>query len=364
MKLAFKTILIAPLDWGLGHATRCIPIIRSLQQAKCNVIVAVNNKQKSLLQREFTDILFIDLFGYNIHYTKNKSTLPFALIGQMFKIFNCINREKKWLENIITELKIDVVISDNRFGLFTKKIPCVFITHQLQIEASYNWLKKVIQKINYKYINCFTTCWVPDFEGENNIAGILSHPNTMPSIPIQYIGVLSRFNEPKNQTTFIYDCCFLLSGPEPQRTLLEQKIIQQQNTIKHLKCCLIRGLPETSTTLSSSNNLIIKNHLPEKELEQIILQSEFVIARSGYTTVMELISLQKKSILIATPGQTEQEYLAKKLMKQNWCYAVKQNNFFIEEIYLKAKQFNYQLPKIVDTNLAIENLLESLLHGQ
>ncbi|MBS1628141.1 MAG: glycosyl transferase family 28 [Bacteroidetes bacterium] len=364
MKFAFKTILVAPLDWGLGHATRCIPIIRGLQQAKCNVVVAANNKQKSLLQKEFSNIKFIELSGYNIRYTKNKNTLFFLLLWQMFKIFNSINREKKWLDNIIDELKIDVVISDNRFGLSTQKIPCVFITHQLQIDAPYNWLKNIIQKINYQYINKFTTCWVPDFEGENNIAGTLSHPNVMPSIPVQYIGVLSRFDQSKNEDTIIYNCCFLLSGPEPQRTLLEQKILQQLNSIKHLTCCLIRGLPETNTCLSSSNNLIIKNHLPEKELKQIILQSEFVIARSGYTTVMELISLQKKSILIATPGQTEQEYLAKKLMKQNWCYAVNQNSFSVSEAYSKANQFNYRLPKISETNIAIENLLEPLLHEQ
>jgi uncharacterized protein (TIGR00661 family) len=360
MNLTFKTILIAPLDWGLGHATRCVPVIRNLTKANYIIIIATSGNQKSLLQKEFPALQFIDFFGYNIHYSKNGKSLPIALLKQSFKFFNCIKREKRWLDRIIDKYKIDFVISDNRFGLSTKKVPCIFITHQLQIQAPNKWLEKIIQLINYKYINQFTECWVPDFEGDNNIAGKLSHPAVMPAVPVKYMGALSRFSLQNKQSAFVYHCCFLLSGPEPQRTLLEEKILSQLASENFLKCYLIRGLPNSNYVIQSTENLTIKNHLPEKELEQIILQSEFIIARSGYTTIMEIIALQKKSILIPTPGQTEQEYLAGRLMKQQWCYSVNQNNFVFAEAFSRASIFNYSLPYFTGQNIDIENFLENI----
>lgn len=362
MKLAFKTILIAPLDWGLGHATRSIPVIRSLIKANNTVIIATSGNQKSLLQKEFPSQKFIELFGYNIHYTKSGRSLPIALLKQAFKIFRCIKQEKKWLEKIIDKEEIDILISDNRFGLSTQKVPCVFITHQLQIQAQNKWLEKIIQSINYSYINQFTECWVPDFEGANNIAGRLSHPSVMPIIPVKYIGILSRFDNKNKQQVYTYDCCFLLSGPEPQRTLLEEKILHQLNNEKKMRCCLIRGLPNSIHVLPSTENITIKNHLPEKELEQIILQSEFIIARSGYTTVMEIIALQKKAIIIATPGQTEQHYLADKLMQQHWCYSVNQHEFVFADAYEKAKAFNYSLPELSHKNNNLKKVVEDFLN--
>jgi len=94
VNLTFKTILIAPLDWGLGHATRCIPVIRTLINMGNTVIIATSGKQKSLLQTEFPELKIIELNGYNVHYTKNKRLLPFVLLLQSFKIFKAIRHEK------------------------------------------------------------------------------------------------------------------------------------------------------------------------------------------------------------------------------------------------------------------------------
>jgi len=137
--------------------------------------------------------------------------------------------------------------------------------------------------------------------------------------------------------------------------LLEEKILHQLNNPK-LRCCIIRGLPEENNVLPSTENIVIKNHLPEKELEQIILQSEFIIARSGYTTVMEIIALHKKSILIPTPGQTEQQYLAEKLMQQYRCYCVNQHEFVLADVYEKAKAFKYALPELLYQNNQFKKL--------
>ena len=168
-----QTILIAPLDWGLGHATRCIPIIHSLINNGYKVIVAASDKPKILLQQEFPTVHFVELKGYKIAYSKNKWMLPFKIGMQIPKILKTIWYEHNWLQKIIQEHSINLVISDNRFGLYTSKIPCVFITHQLTIQTPFTALTNIVQQINYRYINRFTACWIPDFKDEPNLAGVL-----------------------------------------------------------------------------------------------------------------------------------------------------------------------------------------------
>lgn len=180
-----STILVAPLDWGLGHATRCIPIINALLAQNHKVIIASDGAIAVLLKKTFPNLIFLQLQGYNIKYSKTKIGLPLKILSQLPKIFTAIKAENTWLQKVINEYKIDVVISDNRPGLYSTKIKCVYITHQLTIKAGNKFLEKWIQKIHYKYINKFTECWVPDNEGENNLAGELSHPKIKPQTPLK-----------------------------------------------------------------------------------------------------------------------------------------------------------------------------------
>ena len=346
IKINKSTILIAPLDWGLGHATRCIPIIRTLKNAGYDIIVAVNEKQKILLSKELSNVKFLELAGYNINYAKNPFLFALKIFIQVPKIIASIKKENRWLSKIIEKENIDLVISDNRFGLYTNKVPCVFITHQLTIKTPFTWLQNILQKINYKYINRFTQCWIPDVAGENNIAGILSHPNIYPKVVAHYIGVLSRFNKPVIIEKK-YDICVLLSGPEPQRTLLENSLLNQLKKIENTNILFVRGLPQTKDVVQAGT-IQIENHLQQNELQTAICNSEIIIARSGYTTVMELLSLQKKSILIATPGQTEQEYLASHLHQQKKCLSYKQRNIDIVCAINTAKTFNFDLSNTLE----------------
>ncbi len=339
-----KKVLVSPLDWGLGHTTRCITIVRILIDNDVPVIVACNTEQKFLLQQEFKNIEFLPLVGYNITYSKNKLLLPIKLLFQLPKIFLSIQREHRWLQKTIEKHQIDLVISDNRYGLYSRKIPCVFITHQLTIKAPFNWLEILLQKINYRHINRFTQCWIPDFEGEKNIAGVLSHPKRLPSVPVHYIGPLARFVK-NNNAHIRYQFCIILSGPEPQRTILEDTILQQLATIS-IKCLFVRGKLNAAPITVTNSNVIIENHLNGTNLQTAIQASEFVITRSGYTSVMELLSLQKKCILIPTPGQTEQEYLAKQLMKQKWAWCIDQKDFNLIDSLEQASNFSYCLPDI------------------
>ena len=176
--------------------------------------------------------------------------------------------------------------------------------------------------------------------------------------PSVFFVVEINTNHKFKTTNYIYDCCILLSGPEPQRTVLEKMILMDINNIK-AKILLVRGKPGSIEKLEGYNGVEIKNHLVGNELQQAIQQSEFIISRSGYTTIMELLSLQKKAILIPTPSQTEQEYLGTRLMNQRWCYSISQQNFNLKNVIREAKNFNYKLPNLEHTSL--QNFISNFL---
>lgn len=353
-------ILVAPLDWGLGHATRCIPVIQSLLRQSCTVFLAGEGSTKSLLQKEFPQLKFLPLEGYRITYTKNKLTLPFSIAAQVPKVISAIKKEQHWLQNIIEKYAIDAVISDNRYGLHHPSIPCVFITHQLTIKTALGkWADAFLQNINYRYINKFSSCWIPDAPDENNLAGDLSHPKKNPFALLQYIGPLSRFvssTVEKNKHILI-----LLSGPEPQRSILESLLLNQLKKFEQ-PVVFVKGLPGRDEEIKAPGNVTIYNHLPAKELEEKISEASFIISRSGYSTVMDLMALQKKSILIATPGQPEQEYLSKHLMKNNFALCIAQKKFVLKTALDLAATFDYRFPNFNNNKLGetIEQFVKQL----
>src|SRR6186713_589734 len=345
--LTGKKLLVAPLDWGLGHATRCVPVIRDLLNNNCELWLAGEGKQEKLLREEFPSLPFLPLKGYRIKY--GKSGLTGKILLQVPSILRSIKEENKWLEDQVSNHGFDAVISDNRYGLYHENIFSVFITHQLCIKSSFGkWSEKILQQWNYKFINRFTECWVPDEEGENNLAGELSHPVKLPSKPVKYIGLLSRFvrqsadsvGEKKNINEIKNHLLIILSGPEPQRTILENKVIDKIVNYP-ATATIVRGLPGERNIIPSTNTIHFYNHLSSEDLNTEATKAEFIISRSGYSTIMDIATLQKKSILIPTPGQTEQEYLADHLRKKKFSFCVKQNNFSLSENIQEAKRFEY-----------------------
>lgn len=356
-------ILLAPLDWGLGHATRCIPIIKDLLTKDCEVIIAAEGPLLALLSAEFPSLLFLPLKGYRIRYSRSKAWLPFKIMLQLPRILRMVGFENRWLKNTVLEHEIDAVISDNRPGMYHREIPSVYITHQLLIKAENSLLEKWMQQIHYRYINRFSICWVPDMKEDKNpagLAGSLSHPEKPPGVPVHYIGPLSRFSKidgmPKE-----YDLAILLSGPEPQRTIFEELLLKQLAGYKG-KVILIRGLPGETRNVTTSNTAIQPfNHLPASELSSIIQRSALVICRSGYTTIMDLAALQQKAVLVPTPGQTEQEYLAAYLSEKKYFYSLPQKGFDLTKALEGASAFSFrQLPVAEMYKVAINDLLKSL----
>ena len=336
----YPRVLVAPLDWGLGHATRCIPIIKELLNQRCNVIIAATDLQETLLRGEFPSLTFVKLPGYCIKYDKNRALTILRLLRSAPKILIRIKRENTWLRQFAAREGLDLVISDNRYGLTTPGIPCIFITHQLLIKTPFGpRTDLLLQKLNYRLIGKFSQCWVPDTE-QAGLAGELSHPQRMPPIPTRYIGWLSRFNggiiTPPHENTLLV----LLSGPEPQRTIFEKLILRQALEIgPHAgpRLILVRGLPKGGPALPPLPSWIgSHDHLPASALETVIREADLVVARTGYSTIMDLKRLGKQALLVPTPGQTEQEYLGKYLAGKHLTSCVDQNAFSLAEAFKLA----------------------------
>jgi hypothetical protein len=335
-------ILVAPLDWGLGHVTRCIPIINELTRSGCEVWIAADGAGSALLRAEFPFLNFLDLKGYGVFYHSIKYMVKWKIFSQIPRIKAAIRHENKWLKQVLLTHHFDAIISDNRFGLYHPAIFSVFITHQLYIKSGAGkWVDSIIQKINYRYIAHFNECWVPDYEETRNLSGELSHGSNAPG-NIHYIGPLSRLK--KMDTSAKYDLLIILSGPEPSRTAWEQLLLVQLSTYKR-KALLIRGLPGVCACEAppGSATLQIINHLPSPELNLAIAQSDWVVCRSGYSSVMDFAALGQKAILVPTPGQPEQEYLAGYLKEQGLFYTTTQDAFSIKESIAEAERFEIRL---------------------
>jgi uncharacterized protein (TIGR00661 family) len=311
-----KKVLVAPLDWGLGHATRCIPIIHEFLDRKCEVQIASSGTALVLLKQEFPQLKFHKLVSYGVHYSK-RFPLAVSLFFQLPKFINRIKMEHSQIKTIVRDEKIDFVISDNRYGCWSNQVSSVFITHQVNILMPWviRWMESFVNHFNHQQIRKFNYCWVPD-ELTNRITGKLTDAK---GVKVTYIGMLSRFKKIESVQKK-YDLIALLSGPEPQRTLMEEELTRKLSG-SGLKVMLVRGIPmDTRPEINAIEYVVQKNHLGTKELNQAILESEIVISRSGYSTIMDMAKLNKKGIFIPTPGQTEQVYLARQLSKRKIAY--------------------------------------------
>nr|WP_299890436.1 glycosyltransferase [uncultured Lacinutrix sp.] len=340
-----KRILVAPLNWGIGHATRCIPIINWLIEHNFEPIIASDGEALQLLKTEFPDLIHETLPAYNIKYTKKGSDLKWKLLAQTPKMLKAKKAEKKTTKQLINKYNLSGIISDNRLGVRNKNVPSVFITHQLNVLSGNT--SALSTKIHNDIMKKFDSVWVPDFKNEPNLSGKLGHLNNETKINVTYLGPLSRLH--KTETKTEYDIMVLLSGPEPQRTILADKLFE---TLKYFEgnILFVKGKIEAEQTVSKINNFTIYNFMTSKALEQAINSSELIISRSGYTTVMDLAKLGKKAFFIATPGQFEQEYLAENFDKLGIVPTCNQEHFKLSQLEkvndYKGLQMEYRKPNL------------------
>ena len=361
-----KNILVCPLDWGLGHATRCVPLIHQFIAEGHQVIIGADNNPLAFLKQEFPQLKSITIPGYEVNYDEKGSSLQ--LLYESIQFLKFIKKEHALIDAIVAEHNIDRIVSDNRYGLWSTKIESIIITHQLYVKAPLG--ESFVHKKIEKLIRKFDQCWIPDVEGTPNLSGDLAHLKPF-NHSHQFIGPLSRFSalralkHERRSTLKIeaeYDIIAIISGPEPQRTVFE-KLVFNQLKQAHLKAVIVRGLPSQNVTAnchpkpakgetkaavkreeisSQSQNdgtLKIFNHLPTEELFNYLQKSKVVVSRAGYSSIMDLATLGKKAILVPTPGQTEQEYLADYHIGKGTFYAQKQSEFDLEKAVQEMNSF-------------------------
>lgn len=348
-------ILISPLDWGLGHASRCIPVINQLTKAGHIVTVAGHGRSFILLQKEFPSLEHIELKGFSPSYALSGKLL-FHLFMLLPEFFLSILREHRELKKIIAKQHFDIIISDNRYGLWNSNIMSVLITHQVMIKTP-PWLRfaeYLVYSVSRLLISRFDECWIPDYEEAPGLSGDLSHKYPLPQ-NAKFIGPLSRFKESEPSTDVNpgeIKITAIISGPEPQRSIFEYIVTEQLTGLKQ-PSTIIRGKPESEKAEADGGNLTVLPHLSSNEMKSLINSSSLVICRSGYSSIMDLQALGSKALFVPTPGQTEQIYLAE--LHQNagnasWCDQKKLNLKTDIENALKYPGFRNKAvePGIVD----------------
>lgn len=313
------TILLAPLNWGLGHASRCVPLIQRFLDEGHEVILGGDGESLTLLRRQFPKLRYTYLAPLRLRYSASRRQV-WAMLKALPKLIAWAYKDHAMLQALLREEKIDRVVSDNRFGLYADGVETVYITHQLHIllPSPWRWLEPLVARLHARIYTRYNKVWVPDYEEpEKSLAGDLSHikgQRDKGQCTMVYIGPLSRFDKHANrdaEPATTYDVVIVLSGLEPQRTLLEKELLARYRGGEQ-RVLLVQGLLNRPATRIKRGNITIVPSMTDSELVPALLGAQHIIARSGYSTIMDLetLGLIQKAELIPTPGQPEQEYLA------------------------------------------------------
>jgi hypothetical protein len=355
-----KNILICPLEWGLGHAGRMIPLAKRLQELNHNIFFGSGEEHLSFLRNEVPGATFINFPGFRINYSRYVPQYIIILLKSPFLLYHII-LEHKTLKRIIRNWAIDIVISDSRPGLWNKGIKTVFITHQVRMTfpKPFGILEFIGIQLIRSVIKKYSYCFIPDLDGDFNLSGRLSHGFNLP-VNAKYIGILSRFSGHNNTFPRSDKCTVILSGPEPQRSILKQKLSKILLSLGK-PSAILEGNPGNGYESYSEDNLVYYNHLPENETIKELSESDLIISRSGYTTIMELVSLGTSALLIPTPGQTEQEYLAEYMVQKGWFTSVTQKE--LDEKHITSTSSKIDSQEIIEESrrlleIALRELLE------
>ncbi|MCB2207793.1 MAG: hypothetical protein KQH67_05810 [Bacteroidetes bacterium] len=359
---ARKTVLITPLNWGLGHATRMVPIIEYLLNNNANVLIAADKRPYDFLKQRFPETEIIRFPGFEPRYP-HSSMMAVRLSASFPAFWRQSHQAHKVLQEIVKEKQVDIIVSDNRYECYSKHTYSIFITHQLQVQTKgfQKLFQPFITRLIYRYIKKYDELWIPDYEDtDENLSGKLSHVKQFPIRNYHFTGPLSRFKtiskKPFNETI---DILVILSGPEPQRSILEE-LISKQALKTGLKTTILQSKPEVNTDIQKENIRII-SHADDTQMAVLIQSASMIISRPGYSTIMDLHVFGKKAIFIPTPGQTEQEYLAKKMKALGYCYFEKQKSFELNKALLVSEKYT-GIPKTTSQH-QIESLIDRLLSG-
>lgn len=316
-------VLVAPLNWGLGHVTRCIPIIQALERMNVKVVLASDGSALQLLKAEFPHLPAFNLPSYHIRYETR--SMVWNIARQLPRITYAIRAEQWATERLVRNQGISGIISDNRYGCFSRYARSVLLTHQIRLRvpnAALQWVANRVLRLAFRK---FEAVWVPDVAESPGLAGALSHP-PVEGLDIKYLGILSRFSahDVKNKRTND-KIAVVLSGPEPQRSNLEQILLEQALALPRY-FVFVKGKTQVKEHHFIAENVEMASYLTSNELRELLESCTTIVCRSGYSSLMDLAALGgKRAILIPTPGQTEQEYLAEILQQSGIFLTQKQD---------------------------------------
>ena len=344
MSLRNKRIFVSALNWGIGHASRCVPLIHALIDAGAKVTLGSDGSAAAFLEKEIPEVPVLEMPGKEIRY--GKKGVSAALLPQLPNFFKQIKKDHQFVERLIAINPMDLIISDNRYGCYHKDIPSALITHQLNIQAP-KIAKPLIDNTMRSWCSNFSEVWIPD--NKNGLAGKLAVGKY--SLPVKYLGPLSRIKKVVVEEKI--PLLILLSGPEPQRSILEEKIWMEIKDFA-MRIVLVRGTNKKHN-YAERTNIKILDLINSQQLNPLLNAADRIICRSGYSSLMDLAQLEKSALLIPTPGQSEQEYLGKYYQKKNWATVQKQGEINILR-FLAEKE----APKLPIATMLIKKWLPAI----
>ncbi|MFZ2471122.1 MAG: hypothetical protein WAW52_04180 [Methanothrix sp.] len=356
-------VFVSPLNWGLGHSTRDIPIIEELLQRGHEVTVGTSGNALALLKRECPQCNFINFKDYPVPCSSSRFFLP-AFAAGLPALLRAIVREKKRFEGILAENSFDLIISDNRMNVYSQKIPSYFITHQLRysVPRLLYPLEMMTLPFNSLFHRHFEGVIVPDIDpngGSKNLSGKLCRSNLgATKRRVYYAGILTSIK--KMAVTEDLDFLAIISGPEPQRTKLEEIIMKQVQTLPGEKVVLL-GSPQNDSHRKVDEHTTVHSYVSTEEKAVLMNRARFIITRSGYTTMMEMAELDKKhGLFTPTPGQTEQEYLSRYYARAGWFLSKSQYKLKLAEDVAQAMQYR-GFPEMAKTQENVKRLYQDVL---
>jgi len=354
-------VFLSPLNWGLGHSTRDIPIIRELLKHGHEVTIGTSGNALALLKRECPQCNFVLFKDYPAPYSASRFFLP-KFVASIPLLLRALARERKKLDQILAENRFDLIISDNRMGVYSHKIPSYFITHQLRFSLpTYLYPFEVLTiPVNSFFHIKYDGVIVPDIAPNgNNLSGKLCRSNLdITNQRVYYSGILTSTE--KMQVAEDLDYLAIVSGPEPQRTKLEEIILKQVQKLPGEKVVLL-GSPQKESHQKLDRHTTVHSYLSTEEKVELMNRARFLITRSGYTTMMEMAEIDKKrGLFTPTPGQTEQEYLSRYYARQGWFLSRSQYKLKLPEDAVEAMTY-HGFPEMSKTRENVARLYQDVL---
>jgi len=351
-------IIYAVCSWGLGHSTRSLPVIRKLMNENNSLTIISNGRSLDLLKKELRDnASYVDIVDYPMLLSENARQFMAKSMIYWPLFIKRIESGLIKLNRLIEKKKYDLIVSDGRYDMYSKKIPSFFISHQIRImnPLRIRMLETGSELFNKFFFKRFSGVIVPDYK-ENSFSGDLSHNlRKIDENMLHYAGALSDFS--KKTCKKDVDYLISISGPEPQRSMLEENISSQ---IQDLTGNIVMTLGKAEKTSEIKKEKITTySFLTKEKREDLLNRTKLVIARSGYSTIMDLGVIGTKALLIPTPGQIEQEYLSEYHNTLGTFYSVKQDEIDIKRDVDIAKKTT-GITRTCDVNKTVENILNVL----